>query len=107
MLIRPTLVRKAFDRSFNGRGAKNSADRHKSLLILCSFFLESLLMILMTFTEIQKILYSSGKKRNVVKLFYGQNVLRLHNITFKHAMPLKIHFANKLKKLIERDFSEV
>ena len=90
-----------------GEGLKILQIVIKVYLFFVHFFLESLLMILMTFTEIQKILYSSGKKRNVVKLFYGQNVLRLHNITFKHAMPLKIHFANKLKKLIERDFSEV
>ena len=52
----------------------------------------------MTLAEIQEILYSPEKERNVVK------VLRLHNITFKHAMLLKIHFANKLKKLTERKF---
>ena len=45
--------------------------------------------ILMTLAEIQEILYSSEKERNVVK------VLRLHDITFKHAMLLKIHFASQ------------
>ena len=49
----------------------------------------------MTLAEIQEILYSTEKERNVVKF------LRLHNIIFKHAMLLKIHFANKLKKLTE------
>ena len=53
----------------------------------------------MTLAEIQEILYSPEKERNVVK------VLRLHSITFKHAMLLKIHLpANKLKKLTERKF---
>ena len=52
----------------------------------------------MTLSELQKILYSAEKERNVVKF------LGLHNITFKHAMLLKIHFANKLKKLTERKF---
>ena len=52
----------------------------------------------MTLSELQEILYSAEKERNVVKF------LGLHNITFKHAMLLKIHFANKLKKLTERKF---
>ena len=52
----------------------------------------------MTLAEIQEILYSPEKERNVVK------VLQLHNIAFKHAMLLKIHFVNKLKKLAGRKF---
>ena len=54
--------------------------------------------ILITLAEIQEILYAPEKERNVVK------VLRLHNITFKHAMLLKIHFANKLKKFTIRKY---
>ena len=52
----------------------------------------------MTLAEIREILYSPDKERNVFK------VLRLLNITFKHAMLLKTHFANKLKKLTEERF---
>ena len=52
----------------------------------------------MTLSEIQEILCSAEKERNVVK------VLGLHNITFTHVMLLKIHFANKLKKLTEQKF---
>ena len=52
----------------------------------------------MTLSEIQEILCSAEKERNVVK------VLGLHNITFKHVMLLKTHFANKLKKLTEQKF---
>ena len=52
----------------------------------------------MTLAEIQEILYSPDKERNVFKF------LRLLNITFKHAMLLKTHFANKLKKLTEGRF---
>ena len=52
----------------------------------------------MTLAEIEEILYSPDKERNVFK------VLRLLNITFKHAMLLKTHFPNKLKKLTERRF---
>ena len=85
-----SLVTKAIERSFNGKKAKNSADHRKSLLILCSFFNEKftnsyLTETLMTLAEIQEILYSPEKERNVVK------VLRLHNITFKHALLLKKH----------------
>ena len=52
----------------------------------------------MNLAEIEEILYSTEKERNVFK------VLRLLYITFKHAMLLKTHFANKLKKLTERRF---
>ena len=52
----------------------------------------------MTLAKIQEILYFPEKERNVVK------VLRLHNITFKHAMLHKICFANKLKNLTKRKY---
>ena len=98
-----SLVTKAIERSFDGKEAKNSDDHRKSLLLLCSFFNEKftnsyLTETLMTLIETQEI-YSPEKERNAVK------VLRLHNITFKHAMLLKVRFANKLKKLPERKFS--
>ena len=98
-----SLVTKAIERSFHGKEAKNSTDHRKSLLVLCSSFNEKftntyLTDTLTTLAEIQEILYSPEIETNVVK------VLRLHNITFKHAMLLKTHFANKLKKLTERNF---
>ena len=49
----------------------------------------------MTLAEIREILNSPEKERNVFK------VLQLLYIAFKHAMLLKTHFANKLKKLTE------
>ena len=49
----------------------------------------------MSLAEIREILNSTEKEGNVFK------VLQLLNITFKHAMLLKTHFANKLKKLTE------
>ena len=96
-------VTQAIEKSFNGKEAKNSADYRKSLLILCTFFNERfpngyLTEILMTLAEIQQILYLQEKDRTVSR------ILRLHNIIFKHAMLLKIHFANNLKKLTERRF---
>ena len=55
----------------------------------------------MTLVEIQGMLNSTEKERNVGK------VLRQHNITFKQATLLKILFANKLKKLAKKLFQHL
>ena len=70
-------VKEAIENSFNGKEAKNSSDYRKSLLVVCSFFLENSLesyitQLLVTLAEIQELLHSPEKERSIRK------ILQLH-----------------------------
>ena len=62
------------DQSFNGKEARSSADYHKSLLVVCAFFIEKFpgtyyTEILKTLTEIQEFFYLPEKERSTTKIF--------------------------------------
>ena len=106
-------------KSFNGKEAKNSANYRESLLIVINWFIENknkylknksdasstkykyAMDILQSLAEIQEILYLPDNKRTT------STVLRLINITFIHAMLIKIFFNNKLLSMTNRKLFEV
>jgi len=82
--------------SFNGKELKNSSDYRRSLMIVTKWFLENrhghfLTEILLSLSEIQELLYLKENLRSIV------SVIRLHTITLKHAMLLKINLRSNLK----------
>ena len=97
------IVTEVIDQSFNGKEARNSSDYHKSLLVVCAFFIERFpgtyyTEVLRTLTEIQELLYLPEKERSTTK------ILRFYNTTFLHTLLIKRHFENNLKELTARKF---
>lgn len=89
--------------SFHGKEAKNGADHRKSLLIVTCWLIENMCNHFITklfesLAKIQEILYLQDHKRTV------QKILRLRNVTFQHAMIIKINIRGNLKKLTSRKF---
>ena len=81
-------VKEAIENLFNGKEAKNSSDYRKSLLVVCTFFLEKspgsyITQLLVTLAKIQELLYLLEKERSIKKN------LRLYNLTFVHALLIK------------------
>ena len=94
------IVTEVIDQSFNGKEARNSSDYHKSLLVVCAFFIERFpgtyyTEALRTLTEIQELLYLPEKERTTTK------ILRFYNTTFLHTLLIR-HFENNLKELTAR-----
>ena len=96
-------------KSFNDKEAKNSSDCRESLLIVTNWFIQNnnnksnksnefSSKILETLTEIQGILYLPDNQRNTTR------ILRLINITFVHAMFIKMLFKGNIKSLTSRKF---
>lgn len=89
--------------SFNNKEAKNSADHRKSLLVVTNWFSKHLpnsfgYGLLQTLAEMQEILYMPDSKR------CPRTVLRLMNVTFRHAMLIKLNIRGQLEKLGSRKF---
>ena len=96
-------VKNIIDFSFNGVEAKNASNYRASLLIVSNWFNENLpshniCKILTTLSEIQEILYGNNEKRSVTKVY------RLGNLTFIHALCIKILTKNATLKNTERKF---
>ena len=91
------------DLSFNNKDARNSADYRRSLLFVTKWFQDNLTQhfitkLLMTFSEIQEIMYLEDSKRTPI------TILRLYTTIFHHALTTKINLRNTLKKITPRKF---
>ena len=99
-----SLVENAIERLFNWKETKNSPGHHKNLLVFCSLFDEKftntyLAEILITLSEMQRMLNFPEKERDIVK------DLQRYSIIFQHAMPLKHFLPIDWKNLQSRIFS--
>ena len=99
-------VKEAIENSFNGREGKRLKILQitgKACLLVCSFFLEKspgsyITQLLVTLAEIQELLYSPKKDRNI------KNILQLYRLTFVHASLIKRYWENDLKILTQQKF---
>ena len=98
-----TAFKKVKDSSFDAKEAKNGSDYGVSLIIVATWFLQNhpfhfATDITITLAEIQEILYSPETKRSI------QSVFRLRNVTFRHALLLKIHMQDDIISMTRRMF---
>ena len=98
-----SLVKEIINSSFNGKEAKNGANYRKSLRLVTNWFLSNIknhftTNILLTFCEIQEILYLLEIKRSAQKL------MRLISTSLLHVLFLKINIEGNVKSAAERKF---
>ena len=91
-------LKKVIHTSFNGKEVKNSADYKESLLIVGAWLIQNypnhfITNIITTFAEIQKILYAPDSKQSIQSMFHSRN------ITFYHALLLKIQLQGNIKSI--------
>ena len=88
---------------FNGKEAKTFVDCKEILLVFGAWSIQNypnhfITNIITTFAEIQEIMYAPYSKRSI------QSVFILRNMTFYHALVLKIHLQGKIKSMASRKF---
>lgn len=94
------IFNQALTSAFEGKDCKRGSDYRSSLLKICSLLKGQIpkvqYEILTTLAEIQQILYSHDISRT------NRSILRLHNVTFSHAMLLNELFDKGVNILTKR-----
>ena len=85
-------LKKVIHTSFNGKEAKNSADYKESLLIVGAWLIQNYPNHFIT-NIITTFLYAPDSKQSIQSMFH------LRNITFYHALLLKIQLQGNIKSI--------